>query len=351
MRIARVLTLAALSAGTHLAQNALAPREAQAQTDPSDEGRRLFQQGRALFDQQRYEEALAAFQRSASLLPSPNTGLYVGRSLRELGRVGPAWEALEDAARDAADRARLEARYARTAETARAEADALRARVTLVTVTVPAPVAGMTVRINGSPLEARRWNRPTALAPGAVTIDADAPGHNPWRLMNTLGPGQSGEVELRLVPLAQGAFPTAAPPPTSLVLGRATPATAPATPRTESSPLRTVGLVTMGVGLALGVGGVLAGVFAQGVDQDLAARCPTRCPRETIADDIAQGERLATLSTAGYVAGGALAGLGVILFLAAPSTSWSFAPETARRAPVRLWVDPQRASAGVSGTF
>jgi tetratricopeptide (TPR) repeat protein len=97
----------------------------------------LFQQGRAAYDAQRWDEALALFRQSMSALPSPNTRLYAGRCLRALGRNGEAWQELSRAATEANARRAQEPRFTPTAEAALAESMALTDRIAYVVVEVP----------------------------------------------------------------------------------------------------------------------------------------------------------------------------------------------------------------------
>ncbi|MBI5513135.1 MAG: hypothetical protein HY909_05160 [Deltaproteobacteria bacterium] len=347
----RAMLLLALGCGLPAAG---APREASAQSLPGDEGRVRFQEGRGHFDQRRFAEALEAFEASLRALPSPNTRMYIGRSLRELGRTAEAFTALEEAAREALDRARVEPRYARTAETARTEASALRALLAVLTVQVPEPVTGLSLTLNGASLELSRVNTEVPLRPGVVTLEARAPGFRPWQATHTLEAGQGARLEVRLVPEASG--PALPPPPPPVVLlqpqgPRGMPPPVPPPP--PSNTLRIVGFVTMGVGLVAGLGGVLAGLSAQSVDQDLTNLCPTRCPRALIAEDLSLGESRATLSTAGFITAGALVGVGLIMVLAAPGGSPRpvvvYTPELARVTP---WVDPAGgAGVGLRGRF
>jgi tetratricopeptide (TPR) repeat protein len=329
-----------------------APTRASAQVPPGEEGRASFQRGRAHFDAGRFAEALEAFQASLQALPSPNTRLYLGRSLRALGRTPEAFTALQEAARDALERARVEPRYTRTAEVARAEADALRAALSVVTVLVPEPVTGLGLTLNGAPLELSRVNTEVPLAPGMVTLEARAPGHHPWQTAQPLAAGQSTRIEVRLLPEGPASPPP--PPPEVLVpvlpVEPVAPLPTPVAPVAPSSTLRVVGYVSLGVGLLAGLGGVLAGLSAQSVDEDLSLLCPARCPRNLIAQDLALGESRAALSTAGFITAGALVGVGLVLILASPSRSTEpYRPHFGRIHP---WVDPAGAAGlGLQGRF
>ncbi|MDB4932204.1 MAG: uncharacterized protein JWM10_4688 [Myxococcaceae bacterium] len=88
------------------------------------------------------------------------------------------------------------------------------------------------------------------------------------------------------------------------------------TTRTVSSPLRTVGFVVGGVGVAALIGGAITGVMASGAFSDLEAACPARqCSN---ASDLAKRDDVDTLSgmtNALLIGGGVLAATGVVMVI------------------------------------
>jgi len=327
---------------------AAAPVSAQT-VSAAEAGRQSFQVGRALYDQRRFAEALDAFRTSQQVLPSPNTQLYVGRCLREIGRDAEAYRALLRAAQDATQRSAAEPRYAPTADVAQREAAALSARLAFVLLQVPELPAGLSVSVNGEVVSPSDFGGAYAVAPGAVTIEASAAGRAPFRAANTLGPGQQGEVTVRLDGYQPGAFG-----PTQTVTF--TPTTyAPTAPvlvaTSASSPLRALGITAVSAGLAAGVGGLVTGLRARSIQDDLNLRCPQGCGtgRLDVRNLVDDGNTMVTLTNVLWGVGGALVVTGAILWIVAPSRAGeSFAPSLARVTP---WVDPARGSAGLAGTF
>jgi hypothetical protein len=135
--------------------------------------------------------------------------------------------------------------------------------------------------------------------------------------------------------LAPGAnvTPPAGPPgpaeitaPATISPGPAPTEPAGASPGTSDSgrTLRITGLVVGGVGVAGLIVASIAAASAASSWSDAQSECSTTsCPQATYADarskhDAAQSA--ATVSTIGFVAGGALAAAGVVLYLAAPAS-------------------------------
>lgn len=86
--------------------------------------------------------------------------------------------------------------------------------------------------------------------------------------------------------------------------------------RTVANPLRTVGFVVAGVGVAALVGGVITGVMANGAYSDLQTSCPNQTCSN--ASDLSQRDTVDTLAgmTNGLlIGGGVLAAAGVVMVL------------------------------------
>ncbi len=339
----------------------LAPALAHAQQGP-DEGRQLFQYGRGYYEQRRWAEALDAFRRSSDALPSPNTRLYIGRCLRELGRAAEAWGELERAADEADARGSQDPRYARTAETARQESAALADRVAFLVVELQQQAPGVAVTVNGRPLPSERWGRLYAVDPGAVTVDAVADGYAPFRATSSLAAGQQARVAVTLTPA--GAASAMMPSPGAVTVlssgdrGALPVATVVAQPA-QRSPWRAVGIAAMSTGLALGVVGLLTGLRASSIRSDLDARCPQGCGPTPPADVLAsvdEGNSMVLYTNLAWGTGAALLVGGAVAFFASGGSAQElYTPTFARNAPPRRswrpFFDPARGAAGVSGSF
>ncbi len=93
----------------------------------------------------------------------------------------------------------------------------------------------------------------------------------------------------------------------------------------EGSPLRTVGLVVGGVGVAGIAVGTVFGVLASSAWQTAQQDCPsphTNCSSKAM-NEHNNAVTDATISTVGFIAGGVLAATGVTLYLVAPKSTAS----------------------------
>ncbi|MEQ8453012.1 MAG: hypothetical protein RLO52_28300 [Sandaracinaceae bacterium] len=147
-----------------------APVAAQPEGDAAIYAQRHFERGAELYREARFEEALAAFRRSHGLFPSPNSMLFVGRSLRELGRNAEAVEAFEAAVLEARLRAVDEPRYRDTEAAAEAERDALSDQVGFVVLERGEGGLEGGVRVEGRAISPERFGLPIPVTPGEVAI-------------------------------------------------------------------------------------------------------------------------------------------------------------------------------------
>lgn len=277
-------------------------------------------------------------EKAYALLPAPSLGLWSGRALVKLGK----WI-------EAADRflevTSLQVPTGDYAVQKRAQADAateltaLKPRIPTVVVTTPgAELSECSISIDGVPVASSLLSEGRLVDPGTHVIEARR-GRDEARVEVTLAEGERKTAELVF------AAPAPAPVTPSVVapVPRApVPATAPK-PETAapSSAQRTWGWVAVGAGgVGLVVGGV-TGLVAIGEKSDIDGNPSCHgnhcAPSEQSRVDAYNTQR--TVSSVGFYAGGALAVLGVVLLVTAPS----------RAASARAYVGP--GSAGVRGTF
>ena len=281
------------------------------------DGRALFQQGRAYYDAQRWDEALGLFRQSMTALPSPNTRLYLGRCLRALGRYGEAWQELSRAATEANARRAQEPRFTPTAEAAVAESMALTDRIAYVVVEVPDAPAGTTVMLNGRVLSAEEFNTLLAVDGTTAAVEAIAPGVVPYRGTSQVTAGHQARFVVRFGGASAAVATTESQPMVTLVQsGMNQPTLISASG--SWSPWRSVGLSALGVGVALGVAGVVTAVMAQNDERTLIDQCPNGCgARITPAQQalVNDGNTLVTATNALWISGGVLAAAGLVTFL------------------------------------
>jgi hypothetical protein len=183
--IAGLLACAAASpSGAALAQVDAAPEAAVvAPEDPETaEARALFEAGRALAAEHRWEEALERFERSLELVDRPSTRFNVGACLYALERHAEAIPALEQYL-SRADPA-LEG-------TTIAEAGALlaQARAAIAELTVDVSPADARVRLDGRSLDGGE-RRSVRLDPGPHVLRVDAEDHEGVLEELSVAPGE-----------------------------------------------------------------------------------------------------------------------------------------------------------------
>jgi|HubBroStandDraft_6_1064221.scaffolds.fasta_scaffold183803_2 hypothetical protein len=189
--------------------------------------------------------------------------------------------------------------------------------VVVATDAVNALVANVKVTVDGAgaarPVDGTSWD----IDPGSHTFTfAAADGTKVDKTVLVLEGQRSQRVAVTLgQPTAPAPAPGPPPQPAT-----PPPAAAPASPGPESpsagSPLKTIGYVAGGLGVA---GLVVGGVFGAMALSTKGSNCPTEttCAPGTASRALGQG----TVSTVGFVAGGVLAAGGLTLVLLAPGPS------------------------------
>ncbi|MBL8680106.1 MAG: tetratricopeptide repeat protein [Myxococcales bacterium] len=192
-----VASAVALASATAFADQ---PADPPVERSPNADPAALFAEGRQRYDEGRFEEALGLFRRAIEAAPSPNARLYIGRSLRRLGRLAEAYNELRRTAQEANRRAATEPRYQSTRESARDEAAALVSSVAFVTLQVSNAPTGAEVTIDGQRTGPALWTQPLARMPGRAHIEARADGMQPITVDVDLRAGSETRVR---IPFAQ----------------------------------------------------------------------------------------------------------------------------------------------------
>jgi hypothetical protein len=191
-------------------------------------------------------------------------------------------------------------------------ANALDGKLARLELRVPPPlqVPGLELSLRGAVVPQASWNVPLPVDPGAVRIEARAPGKKPWSIEIVVQPGPSA----RTVELPQLAPAPQAPP--------RQPTAPPAADGTRGSTQRNAGLLLGGVGLAgLAVGGFF-GYRAYDKNKSSKSECRTEAPNAcspegtSLRADAASAAKLSTIITA---SGAALVVGGATLVFTAPS--------------------------------
>ena len=253
----------------------------------------LLMEGNALAGEGDFGTALEKFRAAYDLFPSVKLLLNIGTSLRHVGRNAEAAHTYERYL------AHPEADPARSEELRRIlkEIDQVTGRLR-IEVNQP----GARVRLNGTLLD---------LTGNALTLRVDPTEHN----IVAQKAGFVTVVRTVVVPVREQVV-------VKLILVR--PGTPPPVVIDESAGTtqRVVGYAFGAVGLGALVAGSIFGLLALSTAADAAEHC--RSDEPTVCD--AEGESLgdttqvqATASTGLFIAGGALAGIGIVVWLTAPS--------------------------------
>lgn len=307
------LAMAALATATATAAHAQNPDNKVAAEALFDEARKLMNEGKPA-------QACAKFEQSQRLDPGIGTLLYLADCYEKAGRFASAWATF----REGASQARA-AGQADRASAGESRAAALEGRLSRLTVEVApenAAVEGFTLRRGGNPIAKELWGVSVPVDGGEWTIEASAPGAQPWSKKIVVAP--ENDTAKVTVP-ALGAKPEPepvepAPAPPVVV----TPAPAPVGPPRDAQPAgdtqRTAALIVGGVGL-IGVGfGTYFGLRAFSKNADAKELCDGAACSERRGVDLTDEARdAAVLSNVAFGIGlTALAG-GAVLYLTAPS--------------------------------
>jgi hypothetical protein len=231
---------------------AFVPAAARAQ-DNSAAVEALFDEGKKLEAAGNYAAACPKFLASYNLEHRTGTLLNLADCYERIGLLASAWARFVEA-RTMAQRAGQQDR----ADFAQQHASALEGRLSRLTIVVPAGIAGLEVKRDGTAVDPAEFGIAVPLDPGDHTIEASAPGKLPWKGgVHIDKEGASSSIQVPLLEEAPVA-PAPAPPP-SVAPQPSAPAPVPP-PEPEGPNVRKI------VGLAIGATGVvvagIGGVFA-----------------------------------------------------------------------------------------
>lgn len=296
-----------------------------------EQAQRRFIKGRTLYTSKKYEAALTELNASLDIVASPNTRLYIARTLRDMGKLVPAYVELGRAAVEANELVRDDARYEQAATAARDERAQLEPKLAFLEVTVAHPAPDTTLRVSGDEVRRGGWAEPVPVVPGEVTVVAETPGRPPVTQQITVR-----AAEHKQVAIDAGVEPTPVP------------AAQPTIVETKASAMRPLAWATAGVAVAGLATFVVAGTMANGTYSDLEKACGTGpCPAGH-AGDVSAGKTQQALANVG---------LGVFaVFGAASATLFIISMPKKNSAQGRTSAPTARVTAGPSfvtlrGTF
>ncbi|HTQ03891.1 MAG TPA: hypothetical protein VMI54_08535, partial [Polyangiaceae bacterium] len=285
-----------------------------------------------------FATATDKLEKAYALLRAPSLGLWSGRALVKVGK----WVEAADRFLEAAS---LQVPAGDYSVQKRAQADAalelaaLKPKIPSLAVAVSgAELADCSISIDGQPVASSLVSEGRLVNPGTHVIDARH-GTETAHAEVTLAEAEHKTAKLE--------FAAPAPPPVApvLALPPVTPPPAPApvpvaAAQAPSSSQRTWGWVAIGAGGVGVVVGGITGLAAVGKKSDLDGNPNCRNGRCAPSEQssINGYNTLRGVSSVGFYAGGALAALGVVLLVTAPS-----------RATAQAYVGP--GTAGLRGSF
>jgi Flp pilus assembly protein TadD len=256
----------------------------------------LFDQGKALMEGGQWAQACPKLLASLKLDPKPGAAFNLGECYEKNGQTASAWERYLEAATLSEQAGQADrAAYARDA------AKALEPKVARLAVAVPKSAAGLVVRRDGVMVEPSAWGTAVPVDPGKHVLEAGAPGKASWSKSVEVAPGDAA-ARIEVPELADAAGPSATAPPVA----------------SGGSARKTAGAVLMGAS-AVGfvTGGVLVSV-AHGKSSDLAAKCPVHMCDPSLGPAISSYRATGGGAVASFIAGAAVLGAGVLVFVTAP---------------------------------
>ena len=299
----------ALCAGTGEASAAgVAP--ARATPVQREQAQSRFVKGRDLYSAKKYDAALVELSASLDIVASPNTRLYVGRCLRDMGRLVAAYAELGRTAVEANELRAEDARYEKAAASATEERAKLLPRLAFVDVRITHAIDTTTLRFADESVRRGGWEEPVPAMPGDATLVVETPGHAPITHTVHLTAGEHAQVALDAgadLPLLVAGPPIEAPEPG---------------PSNDRSFARPMAFAAGGVAVAGLVTFVVAGALANGSYSDLEKACGSGpCPAGH-EGDISAGRAQQTLANVGLAVVAVAGAASVTLFiLGAPKKS------------------------------
>jgi hypothetical protein len=295
----------------------------------------LFREARDLAAKGRFEEACPKFAASQKLDPGFGTLYNLGECRQRQGKNASAWAAFSEAAALAHSAGQSDREVKATKAV-----KALEGKLERMTISVSAPVPGLAVKRGGVTIDAAAFGSALPVDAGKHVIEVTAPGKKPYTTeVSTGGPGNTVTVTIPALEDAP-AEPAVTPGQSS-----------PVPPSEGSAPARRIaGFVSAGVGVAGIVVGAVMGASAKSKWNDAQTnhcRTSTLCDAAGV-DLVGSARTSATVSTIGFLAGGALVATGVVLIVTAlPSKGAA----TTGRLVISPVLDPTHGGLWLSGSF
>ncbi|MEO7332129.1 MAG: hypothetical protein ABI193_26370 [Minicystis sp.] len=310
----------------------------------------LFDQGKEFAKNNKFNEACPKFEESQRLDPRISTQFKLADCFEHIGKTASAWANFLDVAG-----ATKAAGQADREQVARDRAATIEKKLSRLSIHVDAATtAGLKVLRDGSEVGHALWDTAVPIDPGQHRLVASAPGKLSWEGTFNVG-APSANVTMTIPPLNDAPVvltppPVASPggPGTLPGTGGSSPPDRPDRPMEGGSTgttQRIVGGVVGVVGLAGIAVGTVFGLQAKSKLDNSQQFCRTKllCTEQglTLNND---AKSAATISTIGFITGGAALATGVVFFFTAPS-------RPAPQATITPLLGPQVAGLGATGVW
>lgn len=302
----------------------VAPARADVGASKKASAEALFDEALRLMKAGNHAEACPKLESSQKLDPGIGTLLYLGECYERIGRTASAWATFREAA-SAADAVGQNKRVKMARERS-VRLEQQLAYLTIDVVDATRALAGLSIRRDGVAWEAGMIGAAVPVDPGPVTVEATAPGYEPFSLTVQVA-ARARETVLVPVLTQTPPPPPPAPPPVVKVETPVAKPPPPPPPVASARPREDPGKTQRWIGISLGglglVGagvGTYFGVRAINEDSDAdAGSCDeTTCQEAGDFEHADSANRSAVASNVAFAIGGALFATGIVVYLTAP---------------------------------
>jgi hypothetical protein len=284
----------------------------------------LFDQGKALMAAGNYAAACPKFNESLRLDEGIGTSLWLAECFERSGKIASAWAQFREAAATAVKFGDPREKIARE------HASSLEPKLSRLVIVVGKDnvPAHLKVVRDGEEVDAPLWGTPVPIDPGDHTVVASARGKKPFKTVAHVPPATL-TVTVAIPVLEDDPEATESLPVVPVMPARPeVPSAEPPATRTEpDSKFRLVGISVGAVGVAGLVVGTVFGVEAMAKlnASNSSGGCDSNggeCKSQLGVDDRSAAQTDATVSTLGFVFGGAAVVGGALLYVFAPKVAW-----------------------------
>jgi len=250
-----------------------------------------FNSGLRLFKAGKMADALPIFREVADANGSPNARLYIGHCLQQLGKYVEAHKAFTAVVKQTTQRG--DTKYEQTREAALAQLGLLEPRIAKIVVSLADVPSGLAVKLDGAPIEEKDLGSPIVVEPGAHKVEGTATDMVPVSRDVSVDAGES-KTTILTFKKAEAPAP-AAPEP---VVAK------PEAPPSKPFPVRTVGFVAGGVGVAGLAVFTVAGLAAKSTFHRMSDTCGAAgCSDPGQLSEIDKGRSQQTMANIGLAVG------------------------------------------------